>query len=136
MEDVRSIFGTVLVWQAVAIWMALFAFGCLYAWFVYRWLPERKITFNTAWMVVLGSLMTILGIQSLVGWHSLVRGYEVLGVIVSCFVASGLPMLIGYSMKESSDKRRDEQRSLQYFHNASKQFIKPSEIAMKDKTDE
>jgi len=89
-------------WQLIALTLViLFVFGSAYS-LVVRLIARRGIEGQTAYLVVLGSGITILGSAFLIGWvHAL--------LVLACFGASGLPMVIEYVLRVSNEQRRDKE---------------------------
>lgn len=121
MDSIETIFG----WKAVTVWIILLAFSMFYAWLVYSYLPEKKkIKNRTAELVVLGTLVTILGYGIIIGWNTLVKGFEALLVLILCFAFTGAPMIAGYWNKDASLNAQDEERAKEQFRKASKTIQK------------
>lgn len=61
---------------------------------------------QTAWWVVLGTIYTLAGtmviLEAWFGWDLMLR---VAGTVFACFVASGIPMVLG-DMHRTSQRRR------------------------------
>lgn len=141
MDGIRSGFGAVSgelrgafaglnddsFWKVALIWLVLFLFGSAYAWLVYSYLPRKRIKFNTSFLVACGCLVTIVGFGLMVGWEQSIYGYEALSLILACFVATGLPMILGYAFKESYDNNQDEKRSKERIRKTSQQFVRPDQ---------
>ena len=86
-------FGTVLA--------CLLAFGVLYA-LLTNYMARRGIDDQTVWLVVVGTLVTVLGAAWLIGIKATI-------VVLACFTASGLPMIVEYVARVENAKRRDAQ---------------------------
>ena len=82
----------------VAIYLALLLFGLAYNALVER--LEREVPDHgyTSFLVSGGVLVTIMGASILIGWQSAL-------LVLICFTASGLPMIIG-SMSRWLHQRR------------------------------
>lgn len=81
----------------------LFLFGCFYAVLV-RFMAKRGADGQTAWMVVGGVAATLFGGVFVVGlWNAL--------LMLACFAASGLPMVIEYVWRYESARRADHEQA-------------------------
>lgn len=117
MEQIGTVFG----WKMAAVFLVLFGLACCYAWFVYKFLPERKIRVSSAELVIGGTLGTLIGYGFIVGWHSTVYGWEAIISILLSFIVSGLPMSIGYIWYETQVEKQDEIRTKEYLNRLNEQ---------------
>ena len=93
-----------LNWTVIGLTLAfLLCFGGLYALAV-RWMARNLIEGQTAYLVVLGTLVTLLASALIVGWQPAL-------LTLACFAASGLPMVIEYVHRTSEEHRRDQERA-------------------------
>ena len=83
---------------------ALFFAALAYAYLIVRKAAENKVEGQTASFVVLGVGSTVLASVFLIG---LVNA----AIVLACFVASGLPMIIEYSSRVHSAQRKDQQNA-------------------------
>jgi len=75
-------------WDLVAVMTGLLLFGIVYNAFV-AWLERRGHDQGyTALLVVAGTLVTLLGAAVIIGLEDAL-------VVLACFAASGLPMIVG-----------------------------------------
>ena len=79
----------------------LVLFGCLYAALV-RFMAHRGADGQTAWMVVGGVAITLCG-------ATVVVGLECALIMLACFAASGLPMVVEYVWRYESARRADHE---------------------------
>lgn len=77
----------------------LFIFGLGYAALV-RLMARRGVQGQTAYTVVGGVAVTVLGATALIGWHNVI-------LLLACFTASGLPMILEYGTRTHGEQRRD-----------------------------
>lgn len=107
MEHIGSVFG----WKTGAVLLALFMLAWIYAWFVYKFLPEKRVRSSTAELVIAGTLMTLTGYGFVIGWDSTIMGWEAILSVLACFVVTGIPMTVGYIWRETQIVNRDEERA-------------------------
>jgi hypothetical protein len=81
----------------------LFMFGAWFGWLV-RWLALHQVDGQTAYMVVIGVFVTLLGL-------GLVAGWQVAGLALACFAASGLPMVLEYVSRIHALRMRDRKQA-------------------------
>jgi hypothetical protein len=80
---------------------ALFLFGLVYAYIVRR-LARAGVQGQTAYTVVVGVGITVLAAGWLIGWLNVI-------LLLACFAASGLPMVIEYVNRTHHEQKRDRQ---------------------------
>lgn len=128
-EQIGSIFG----WKSITAWILLFGFGLFYKWLVYEYLPEvKRVKNRTAELVVAGVLVTLLGHGFVVGWNTVVLGWEAILNVLLCFVFSGVPMVIGYWNKDADENSKKEQRAAEDEKRAKERIKKASQIVSKE----
>ncbi len=81
----------------------LFLFGLIYAWIVRR-LSDSGVQGQTAYTVVVGVGVTVLASAFLVGWANAL-------LVLVCFAASGLPMIIEYGQRTHKQQKDDRERA-------------------------
>ena len=81
----------------------LVLFGCLYAGLV-RFMAKRGADGQTAWMVVGGVAVTLLGGVFVIGLRNAL-------LMLACFAASGLPMVVEYVWRYESARRADHEQA-------------------------
>jgi hypothetical protein len=87
-------------WTEIALTLViLFGFGVAYA-LVVRHMAQRGVEGQTAYLVVFGVGMTVLISSALVGWQAV-------ALLLACFAASGLPMVIEYVLRVELERKRD-----------------------------
>lgn len=87
-----------------AVLAALLVFGLVYNEFV-AWLERSKRDRGyTAFLVVGGTLVTLGGAVFLIGLLPV-------GLVLACFAASGLPMVIGSASRNAAERRNDEEKA-------------------------
>jgi len=92
-------------WPVFSLVLAfLLIFGSLYAWLT-NFLAHRGISDHTVWMVIFGSLVTIIGAGFLIGLLNTL-------LVFACFSASGLPMVIEFVARTENKKRADRQAAI------------------------
>lgn len=96
MDNFGSNLGNVFGWRLAAVWVALFGLGWLYAWLVYEYFPKQGFRRIAAQEVVGGTLGTIVGYGFALGWTAKVEVWQAVIVLLLCFAATGVPMLVGY----------------------------------------
>jgi hypothetical protein len=84
-----------------AVLAVLLIFGIGYAWLT-NVMARKGIDDQTVWMVIGGVLVTVLG-------ASLVIGLVPTVLILGCFAASGLPMVVEFVSRVESAKQADKQ---------------------------
>ena len=100
-------------WAVFGLVLALLMiFGIAYAALVH-YMAQRGIDGQTAWMVVLGTAVTLLGASFLVGWLNAL-------LVAACFAASGAPMVIEFVARVENARRSDAQAA----RDASKELLK------------
>lgn len=91
-------------WQLFSMYTLLFLFGFGYNELV-AWMERQGYDRGyTALLVVGGVLVTLLGVAVLIG-------FEAAMVVFGCFVASGLPMIVGSMQREARKRKEDEDRA-------------------------
>lgn len=70
-----------------------------------RWMSTRGLHGQTLWMVVVGVAGTVLIASPLVGWQAV-------GILAACFLASGIPMAVEY-ITRISDEHEIARRALE-----------------------
>jgi hypothetical protein len=85
--------------------ISLFLFGVLYAAFV-RHLARQSVEGQTAYLVVVGVGVTLLGATAVIG-------IETALLLFACFAASGLPMVVEYILRMHLARRRDQEQAKQ-----------------------
>ena len=81
----------------------LVLFGCFYAALV-RFMAKRGADGQTAWMVVGGVAITLCGSIFIVGLQAAL-------LMLACFAASGLPMVVEYVWRYESARRADHEQA-------------------------
>ena len=81
--------------------VALFLFGVVYACFVHL-LSKNEVHGQTAYLVVAGVGVTLIGSCALIGLLNV-------GLLLACFTASGLPMVVEYVNRTHKAQKRDKQ---------------------------
>jgi hypothetical protein len=93
-----------LNWIVIGITLAfLLIFGIVYAMLV-RFISEHHIDGQTAYLVAFGTLVTVAGSAVLIGLQSAL-------LVLLCFSASGLPMVIEYVLRVAAERKRDHDRA-------------------------
>ena len=93
MDFFWTLFGTVLAVELV--------FGILYAALV-RWLSKKEFEGQTAYLVALGVLVTVaISIPAL--------GLPAALMLLTCFIASGMPMIVEYAARIHQARRKDKE---------------------------
>jgi hypothetical protein len=87
----------------IAVLLGLVLFGCGYA-VVVAWLGRRSEGFVSL-LVVLGTLVTLSGAGLLIGMKAVM-------VVLACFAASGLPMIVGDVVGYVRRRERDRKELL------------------------
>ena len=123
-DGIESLFGSILGWKAFSVWLVLQAFGLFYAWLVYIYFPRKKINYNTSLMVAGGTLVTIIGHGVVIGWNTIVIGFESSIVLFICFLVTGWPMIAGYSVRESKIRAAAEARAEKRLMKTNQKFHK------------
>lgn len=83
----------------IIIFVALFLFGVGYNFFV-AWLERRGYHEGyVAYLVVAGTLITILATYSLIGRDAML-------LVLACFVASGTPMIVGSCYRHVKEREK------------------------------
>jgi hypothetical protein len=90
-----AIFGLVLVILAM--------YGTMFGYLV-RWLAKHQVDGQTAYMVVVGVSVTLIGLGLVIGWQSA-------AIAFACFAASGLPMVIEYVSRVHTLRVRDQKQA-------------------------
>lgn len=80
---------------------SLFLFGIIYAYAVRR-LSNSGVQGQTAWMVVVGVVVTVLAGSIVIGTQSAIN-------LLICFAASGIPMIVEYVARVHGEQSRDQQ---------------------------
>lgn len=91
-------------WQAFGpVLAALLVFGLFYSLLV-RWMAKKGVEGQTAWMVVIGVVVTGIGFAVIVG-------LEMALVMAVCFAASGFFMVIEYVSRVEAARRKDHEQA-------------------------
>lgn len=91
-------------WGAIGLILALlFVFGIWFAWLT-RWMALHGVEGQTAYMVVFGTFVTLIGAGLLIG-------FEAAAVVFACFAASGGPMVFEYVSRIHAMRMHDQQRA-------------------------
>lgn len=80
----------------------LFALGLA---FLVRWMSKKGLRGQTLWMVVVGVAGTVSIAGPIVGWQTV-------GILAACFLASGIPMAAEY-ITRISDEHESARRTLE-----------------------
>ncbi len=91
--------------RAAIILTGLWVFGVLYDRLVGRLERRGYDRGYTAFLVVGGTAVTLLGATALVGWKNVLR-------TLGCFAASGLPMVVGSVARHVLERERDQATAL------------------------
>jgi len=78
-----------------------FIFGILYAALV-RWFSKKEVEGQTAYLVALGVLVTVVISMPVLGLPALL-------ILLVCFGASGAPMIIEYVARVHQERREDKE---------------------------
>ena len=91
-------------WPVFGLTLAgLFLFGIAYASLV-RWMARHGIAGQTAYVVAVGVGITVLFAAALIGfWHTV--------LLLSCFAASGTPMIIEYVSRSAGQQYEDAEHA-------------------------
>lgn len=77
----------------------LLFFGVIYA-YVVRRMAEAAVQGQTAYTVVVGVGVTVVASGMLIGWENVM-------LLICCFGASGLPMILEYVSRVHREQKRD-----------------------------
>ena len=94
---------TINVYRAMAVCLALIGFGVWYDRAVGRMERRREDRGYTAFLVVFGVAVTV------VGFFVIVSLSELAVVLFGCFCASGLPMIVGSMRRHCIEREREEE---------------------------
>lgn len=70
-----------------------------------RWMARKGVFGQTLWMVVVGVAGTVSITGPLIGW-------ETVGILAVCFLASGIPMAVEY-LSRISDEQEAAKKTLE-----------------------
>jgi hypothetical protein len=90
-------------WVFIVVILGLLVFGGIYNHVVAGLEEKGHDRGYTAYLVVGGTLVTVLGAIPLIGVESA-------GMVLACFAASGLPMVVGSSKRHSQQREEFETR--------------------------
>lgn len=92
-------------WQVFgSVFALLLLFGCLYATLVNYMARKGVEDGQTAWLVVVGVAVTLVG-------SAFVVGVQVALLVAGCFVASGLPMVTEYVWRNWHNRQKDHEQA-------------------------
>lgn len=91
-------------WKIGAILITLLMFGLAYNHAI-AWLERSNFRrwVNTALLVVVGVMITLVGAIALIGWMNAL-------LVLGCFAASGGPMFIGSYIRQVQDQQTEERK--------------------------
>lgn len=88
-------------WHEIApTLIGLFIFGFAFAVLI-RWGSKKKVEGQTAWAVAIGVFVTVLALIPILGLNDIV-------IILSGFIASGVPMIFEYLDRVTKQQHADK----------------------------